>query len=632
MADVSVGVSELLASGVEVRWPEAVALVQGLGRTLSSDVRACRLLPTGEIAPPSGDSGTGAPGGPASAPDVASLAKLLTELLPSPSSPIAGPRVPAALRYSLIRALGGTAAPPFHSVEEFCETLSRFEQGDRRALRQAVYARWVEWRVSPPAGPPAASDETGWASQRLDGWLEAPEPAGEALLREPTPELPRQHVAVASPTPPPAGGRPTRSEHRQAGRFLTTLVVIAILMAATMVAAAALVTVDPERYAALAEKLRPGLEWVDRIIPSGGASPEPGTGDATSGAEPGADTGSEGGERAGTDAASTDAASTGTTGTGTASTEPAGTETVTAGTGAPAAPASPNAEAGSAGIAAPAVPPVEAGPPSTLPGQLVVALDVGQRPVFSPSFASDGTAIFFNQDDEAGGSALKEARTRGDNVLHVLSVLDDGARNYHPQLSPDGAMVAFDSDRDGVRGVYLSDRDGGNIRRVSGEGYAAVPRWAPDGRQLSIVKAEPANARVWNVWLVDVATGQARRLTSHSVGQPWGASWFPDGRHVCYSHEDRLIVLDIITGASRVYPSPRKGTLVRTPAVSPDGRHAVFQLYRRGAWLLDFEDGSMRQVLDDPTAEEFAWSPDGSRVAFHSRRSKRWGLWIVGTP
>ena len=78
-----------------------------------------------------------------------------------------------------------------------------------------------------------------------------------------------------------------------------------------------------------------------------------------------------------------------------------------------------------------------------------------------------------------------------------------------------------------------------------------------------------------------------------------------------------------------VYESPKKGYLVRTPAVSPDNRYVIFQLHRDGTWLLDLTDGSMQRVLDDPSAEEFAWSPDGRRVAFHSRRTGEWGLWIM---
>ena len=191
-----------------------------------------------------------------------------------------------------------------------------------------------------------------------------------------------------------------------------------------------------------------------------------------------------------------------------------------------------------------AVPAPTPGADASRPGDMIEALDVSNHPVFSPLFAVDDSAIFFDQDNAGGGSALKEARTEGTGgVLHVLSVLDDGARNYHPRLSPDGSQVAFDSDRDGVRGIYLSDRSGHNIRRVSGEGYAAVPAWSPDGTRLAYIKAEPQNSRVWNIWTLDVGVGVATRLTLYRVGQPWGASWFPDNQRICYSHEDRLIVL-----------------------------------------------------------------------------------------
>jgi Tol biopolymer transport system component len=210
-----------------------------------------------------------------------------------------------------------------------------------------------------------------------------------------------------------------------------------------------------------------------------------------------------------------------------------------------------------------------------------------------------------------------------------MTIVDDGARNYHVQPSPDGTRVAFDSDRDGERGVYVANRDGTGVTRVSGPGYAAVPTWSPDGTQLAIVRAESDRPHVWNLWLLTLETGEGRRLTRFRYGQTWSASWFADGKRIAYTHEDRLVVLDLAAGATRQFESPLKGRLVRTAAVSPDGNHVIFQVARSGAWLLDLRDGTMRCVLTDPTAEEFAWSPDGRRVAFHSRRDGQWGIWIM---
>ena len=168
------------------------------------------------------------------------------------------------------------------------------------------------------------------------------------------------------------------------------------------------------------------------------------------------------------------------------------------------------------------------------------------------------------------------------------------------------------------------------MRRVSGGGFAAIPSWSPDGRTLAFVRAEPGRPRVWNLWTTQLDTGRTERLTSYRFGQPWGGSWLPDGRRIGYSHEQQLIVLDTAAKSSRTYASPIKGRLLRTPAVSPDGKRVIFQVYRDGVWLLDLPDGSMRKILSDPSAEEFTWSPDGRRVAYHSRRTGKWGVWIMG--
>jgi hypothetical protein len=264
------------------------------------------------------------------------------------------------------------------------------------------------------------------------------------------------------------------------------------------------------------------------------------------------------------------------------------------------------------------------------PQPLVRPVQADSNRVFSPSFDQNSSAVFFHA-ETATGSALKRAEPGEGGVLHVVTILDDAAKNYHVQLSPDGRSVAFDSDRDGVRGVYVARADGTGVRRISGEGYAAVPTWSPDGRRLAFLRAETERPNVWNLWLLELGSGEMTRLTRHSYGQVWGGAWFPDGGRLAYSHEDRLVVLDLDTRRPTTYPSPVKGRLVRTPAVSPDGRWIIFQVFRDGAWLLNLDARSMHRVLDDSSAEEFTWSPDGRRVAFHSRRRGDWGLWMMAT-
>lgn len=134
---------------------------------------------------------------------------------------------------------------------------------------------------------------------------------------------------------------------------------------------------------------------------------------------------------------------------------------------------------------------------------------------------------------------------------------------------------------------------------------------------------------MWNLWLYDFERNEATRLTSHRSGRPWGAAWFPDGNRLVYGHETRLIVRSLEDGSEDVYPAPDNGRLIRTPAVSPDGQWIVFQVEQDGAWLLNLSTRSMRQILSDPSAGEFTWAPEGDKLAYHSRQSGTWSVWVM---
>jgi hypothetical protein len=249
---------------------------------------------------------------------------------------------------------------------------------------------------------------------------------------------------------------------------------------------------------------------------------------------------------------------------------------------------------------------------------------------FVPSFSNTGTAVFFQDEAGAGSALISGDRSQPGAILKITRIVDDNAQNFHARPSPDGSRIAFDSDREGTRAVFVADADGEHVRRMSGDGFAALPSWSPNGKQLAFVKAEADKPRVWNLWTADLGNGELHRITSYEYGQPWGGSWFPDGQRLAYGHESQLVVIDVETGARQTFAAPVPGRLIRSPAVSPDGRRVIFQVTRDGVWLFDVRNRSMRRVLDDPTAEEYSWSPDGHRVAFHSRRTGGWGVWVMG--
>jgi dipeptidyl aminopeptidase/acylaminoacyl peptidase len=79
--------------------------------------------------------------------------------------------------------------------------------------------------------------------------------------------------------------------------------------------------------------------------------------------------------------------------------------------------------------------------------------------------------------------------------------------------SPDGRRVAFISNENGTLALWLCDADGSNARTlVTPElGVCQAPAWSPDGATIAILQSSPTDTQ--DLWIVDVASGAAVRLT-----------------------------------------------------------------------------------------------------------------------
>lgn len=79
-------------------------------------------------------------------------------------------------------------------------------------------------------------------------------------------------------------------------------------------------------------------------------------------------------------------------------------------------------------------------------------------------------------------------------------ITSDHAPVAHPELSPDGALLAFTSRRDGVAEVYVVGTSGGDVRRLTyfGDRSTRTIGWSDDGRVLAIsATGEPFRSRTW---------------------------------------------------------------------------------------------------------------------------------------
>lgn len=122
--------------------------------------------------------------------------------------------------------------------------------------------------------------------------------------------------------------------------------------------------------------------------------------------------------------------------------------------------------------------------------------------------------------------------------------------NFHPQISPDGSRLAFQSTRSGLYELWISDRTGAGARQVThSDGvYKSLPRWSPDGTRLAFVSRTADGAALQ---LVDIATGHTTTILSDNTILV-APSWSHDGARLYvgspHAGSWQILAVDVKTG------------------------------------------------------------------------------------
>lgn len=136
-------------------------------------------------------------------------------------------------------------------------------------------------------------------------------------------------------------------------------------------------------------------------------------------------------------------------------------------------------------------------------------------------------------------------------------------------VSPDGSKVAAILSFQGNPELYLLQ--GNSWTRLTTTPYEVEgqPTWSPDGKKIAFVRGD----KTQQIWVIDVATKQQRRLTSRSR-QNIDPDWGKDGRIVYIANGGQIMVMNPADGDSSAQAVTTTGGW-KHPSWARDGRHVV---------------------------------------------------------
>jgi len=310
-------------------------------------------------------------------------------------------------------------------------------------------------------------------------------------------------------------------------------------------------------------------------------------------------------------------------------------------------------------------------------------LAYGLRSADDPQISPDGGMVLYalSTPERGKASPLAQLWVCDRDGSNARQLTQTGERNSGARWSPAGERIAFVSDRVAKSGLFVMPLSGGEAREVTrhGQGISGLA-WSSDGTRIAYTTLyDPGNAdeaeqdgdapppvrvtrridykqdgrgyladKRLQVWVVDVESGERRRLTDapNDHGSP---QWSPDGARIAAQQSlmngmnSRLALIDAESGAVE-YVTPEDGN-VSTWAWSPDGTRILYtgdtaMTWQSDLFVYDVASGETRRLTDDLECLPVGGAPgegapsqpvwlDDRQVLFHAVRAGGSGLYVA---
>jgi TolB protein len=226
----------------------------------------------------------------------------------------------------------------------------------------------------------------------------------------------------------------------------------------------------------------------------------------------------------------------------------------------------------------------------------------------TPAWAPDGRSIAYTSYRSGFPDVLVSYIYEG-RLLHPTAGTSE-KQNFLPAWSPDGTKIAFTSNRDGNNEIYIVNRDGSGLRRLTNNPSIDVtPTWSPTGNQIAFTSDRTGSPQIW---VMNADGSELQKITNESwCDRPtWSVS--PNNEIAYASRTGAGYDIKIYEVASRVTRTITDGIgSNESPAFSPNGRHIAFTSTRAGKeqiFVIDRDGKNLRQITRNGMNRYPNWS------------------------
>ena len=230
----------------------------------------------------------------------------------------------------------------------------------------------------------------------------------------------------------------------------------------------------------------------------------------------------------------------------------------------------------------------------------------------TPTWSPDSQVIAYTSYRPSGGMGTFQDI--------VLSHINTGARempangnpqkqNFLPIWSPDGSRIAFTTTRDGNSEIYVMNKDGSGLRRMTNHPAIDVsPTWSPSGNQLAWVSDRTGTGRIY-IMNAD-GTGQRVLINEEAYRPTWSSEPFNEIAYAARTGPGYDIkVYSFQTGESRRITDGIGSN--ESPAFAPNGRHIAFTSTRNGkvqVYTVARDGNDLRKITREGNNKYTNWS------------------------